>query len=359
MSNNFITTYVLKITTGCNLRCKYCYSSEKKGFASRIDKSVLEKLFTGITRLPSKRIQFIWHGGEPLLVGKSFFSEVLQLQRRILGSEFEVINNVQTNGTLLDEGWIDFLFQNNFGIGISIDGPEDIHNLNRVSVPGYDTHTKVMEAVSNLTRRGYPTSVCCVVTKQTLNRAREIYEFFCELGVKEFDPIPCLPYKTNDKSKDLAVDPLDYAKFLIDLFDIWFAQDNEEISIRYLSNVLQGISLGHSSLCKLAGTCASFLSITPKGDVYPCDSFIGYSEYLLGNLQHETLETIVEGYNYARFIGDMSETITECAECDWFRLCKGGCSFQRYIGSSIYNNESYYCLSNKLLFQHIRSVLNM
>jgi len=347
-------TLIVKVVQGCNLRCTYCYAAPAEYHSIRVmSVEVVERLIREALSAAVYRVEFCWHGGEPLLAGRDFFAKAIALQNRYKLPSQIVINSIQTNGTLIDEEWIDFFEANGFGAGVSLDGPSFWHDRQRPFANGGGSHAQVMRAIHLWRARGQSIPVLCVVTSATADKARDLFSFFIDAGVRDIDFLPC--FKTNrmqNKAYDSVINAHEFTDFMIEMFDLWWQTDNPAIRIRYFENVLQGLFGGQPTLCKFAGTCHHFLTIDIDGTVWPCDSFMGENDFAFGNIFDTKLEEILAGKRRLRFIANSKKINRKCVCCKWFSICKGGCTYYRYMQRGRFDDKDYYCPAR--IFEHIR-----
>jgi len=285
---------IVKVVSGCNLRCTYCYAGN---YHSRLpyvmSREVLERLVRESLSIAPGRVEFCWHGGEPLLAGQEFFSEAISFQNQYKSPEHKIVNSLQTNGTLADEAWIEFLEENDFGTGVSIDGPAAMHNQQRPFISGAGSHEQTLQAIRLWQERNHSIPILCVVSSTTAKHPIELFEFFVGAGIRSMDFLPCS--KINHSTGQLfdgGVSPQEYADFMVEVFDQWWQLDDPTIRIRYFENVLQGLLGGQPTLCKFAATCAQFLTVDTDGTVYPCDDFVGEDQFAFGNILETDLKII-------------------------------------------------------------------
>ena len=275
-----------------------------------------------------KRITPIWHGGEPLLAGIDYYREICAVQKSLtekLGIAF--LNNVQTNATLIDDEWASFFRENNFHVGVSLDGPKEIHDLHRKNFAGEGSFDKTMRGINILKEHGFHPGVICVVNKDNIALPDELFNFFYDNG---------LPFKTNDCTKSvsgkiddtLQVEPDSYSLFLLRIFDLWIEKNDPNYRVAPIDNFVKGM-LGHkTNICKLNGGCQQNLSFDINGDVYPCDGYLGENQ-VLGNFLSEEISSIVGKALFSkRFIEDRKTVIANCGSCKMTQLCNGFCMRQ-------------------------------
>jgi len=349
--------YIVKVTGNCNLYCRYCYFRRRcpKVPTAPLNEDLAVSLIEQAVELSPKRVWFIWHGGEPLLRGLPFFERVVKCQQeqtRIKNTRFR--NGIQTNGTLLSAEWLDLLEAGNFHIGISVDGPKEVHNKNRVYRSERGSFDEVMRAVELMQTRQIHFGALAVVTQDSLDRAEEIYRFFVNSGLKGFDFLPCV--ERNLETGNLtsySVTTREFANFMIQVFDLWMQDDDPSIRIRYLINMMTGLLGGKPSSCKFNGSCGSYITIQPDGSVYPCDNFAGIEEFRLGSLVETPLREILANERRQKFLTWVSATKTSCASCNYLPFCQGGCSWHSYNSGAESSGRNYFCATRKRTFAYL------
>ncbi len=360
-------TVIIKPTHGCNLSCKYC-CVEKGAEHGRMSLRTLEKAIEQVMRLPGRdRIRWIWHGGEPALMGQGFYEEVVKLQLRYR-NEHLLSNGVQSNATLIDDRFLDFLLDNNFGLTTSLDGPEEIHNLTRVYPDGRGSFSDVWSFVQEVRKRrinkgikngrgANGIGVICVLSKNNINFIERIYEFFRENKMAfKLNPIINVGRAADDPS-GLAIGESDYGIALVKLFNKWFYEKDVGFDVNPLSDILRALVTNQVGSCQFGRSCReSFISIGPLGDVYPCGRFGGVKEYWLGNINEKSLIDIIRSEKHQK-MDIKSKVIDDCKNCDYQKLCNSGCMYNAYLGNGAADAKDPYCASYKLLFECVNSAL--
>ena len=273
----------------CNLDCEYCYYLEKQALYPgkarfRMSEKLLEIYIEQyIQSQPGPVVHFAWQGGEPTLMGLDFFRKVVELQRKYLPQGWRVTNALQTNGTLLTPEWCEFLRENDFLVGISIDGPAQFHDHYRVDKKQRPTHVKVMQGLRLLQEHRVEYNVLCVVNSVNVKHPLEVYQFFKEHGVKHLQFIPLVEKLGVAGVSHRTVPPKEFGLFLAAIFDEWVRHDVGEIFIQIIEECF-AVWLGHrAQLCIFAETCGRALAMEHNGDLYSCDHFVA-PEYKLGNI---------------------------------------------------------------------------
>jgi uncharacterized protein len=337
----------VKTSSACNMACRYCdadiYSHKRISF--QVLAHVVKKaLKTG------SDVQFIWHGGEPLLLGKEFYRKAVWLQQRFKLPQQRVINSLQTNGTLLDEGWLDFFDQADFSIGLSLDGPAQLHDKNRVLANGHGSFEKVMRGARLLKERNREFGVLAVVNEDTIRLgAKEFFRFFVDNGLKKFGLLCQHPAINAGRSE--YVSRHTQSRFLRDVFDLWLAEDDPEVCIRELDSILRRLIGGQHTTCVLAGGCiGKYFAIDPDGSVFHCDEFMFDQTYNLGNIQTIDFETL-QGGDKIRYLDRENDENIRTLDCPWVSVCNGGCPKDRYLNRIF--NPTARCCGFADLIEHI------
>jgi uncharacterized protein len=330
-------TLIIKVVSTCNLACRYCdaniYSNRRMSLdtVSQIIKKALDY---------ADYVEFIWHGGEPLLMGIQFYEKVVELQKRYRREGQIIINSLQTNGTLISQEWVDFFKANDFKVGVSLDGPPEVHNANRVFRNGQGSFEQVMRGIRLLKENGVEFGVLAVITKETVRLgAKRFLDFFIENGIFNIGILRQRPALIIGRTDALPREEFD--KFAIELFDYWYSLDDPRIRIREFDAILSRILSARSRVCIFNGDCAGkYLGITPDGDVYHCDKFMFDERYKLGNVREQTFEEMLNPKNPKLIrIRLEFEGTKKSISCKYSKICNYGCPEDRYVFSKVYNEE--------------------
>ena len=361
----------------CNLDCTYCYYLEKENLYSksgrdyRMRDDVLEAFIRQyIQAQPGEHVSFAWQGGEPTLLGVPFFERVLELQQRYADGK-KIDNAFQTNGTLLDDVWGELLAGNGFLIGLSVDGPEEIHDVYRVDKGGKPTFARVMRGLDVLKKHGVEFNTLTVINRKNSYRALEVYRFLKQIGSKYLQFIPVVeqlaeqpdanglvlikPFSRQKASvSDWSVEPLQFGRFLTSIFDEWVGQDVGRVFVQIFDVALESWANVPQSLCVFAPKCGQAMAVEHNGDLYSCDHFV-YPENRLGNILDTAMSGLVTSQHQVRF-GNAKETAlpSDCRECDVRFACNGECPKHRFgTTSSGEYGLNYLCAGYKHFFHHI------
>jgi uncharacterized protein len=371
--------HVMAKPTGsvCNIDCKYCFYLEKEKLYPdsrknwRMSDEVMElyvKQYIEAQDVPAAN--FAWQGGEPTLMGVDFYRRVIELQNRYANGK-TITNAFQTNGILLDNEWGEFLAEHNFLVGLSIDGPEEMHDRYRVDKGQKPTFEKVMQGMDVLKRHKVEFNTLTVLQNHNADYPLEVYQFLKENGSGFMQFIPIVERLAREPGDDglELVDPhfegkalvtkwsvgsAQYGHFLCKVFDEWVRNDVGRCFVQ-LFDIALGSWMGQDpSLCIFAKKCGKALIIEHNGDLYSCDHFV-YPEYNLGNVREQTIRTMVASPEQNQFGADKEETLPRyCRECDYQFACNGGCPKQRFTKTPEGEDGlNYLCKGYKMIFGHM------
>jgi uncharacterized protein len=369
----------------CNLSCAYCFYLEKQALFSpgeqyRMSDDVLSAFITRyITSQPTPVVEFVWQGGEPTLLGIDFFKRVIKLQKPF-AKQKTITNSLQTNGTLLTEKWCRFLKKHNFTVGLSLDGPQEIHDRYRCDRKGNGSFDKVMQGLKLLREHKVAYNVMACVARETARKPLDVYRFLRDQGVEfiQFSPVvermpdarsrrhglrlaePASLGKDEQQTEvtPWSVIPDEYGDFLIDIYEEWVRHDVGRVFVMNFEWALNAWIGNPSPVCIHAKQCGRSLALEHNGDVYACDHCV-YPEYRLGNILTEALPDLAQRSQRSGF-GVSKETALPrwCRECDVLAACQGGCPKHRF--AKTYYGEPglhYLCPGYRKFFLHIRKYL--
>ncbi|MFA5258846.1 MAG: radical SAM protein [Candidatus Pacearchaeota archaeon] len=344
-------TAIIETIHDCNLNCRYCYVNERaeKG---KMSYSTLENSIRELAKLstPELNLSFLWHGGEPLLMGLDFYRQALEIQRR---SEIRggLENSIQTNGTLINEETAKFFSENNFSVGLSLDGPKELNDRTRLYKTGESTFYDVMHAIETLRKYSVEPRVIVTLNKQNIGEVDSIYQFLKQNKIgAAFNPL----VKSGNAVKnyqDLEISPTEFNKAKSNLFDTWFNDDNP-VSLGCIEDFFKNLLSGNCfHYCTFSPSCQEeFLSIGPLGDVYPCGEFSGINGFRYGNINEDSIEEIFAS-PLRKKLTQRAEHIEECKGCNYQKSCGGGCMSNAYSYTGDVFSRDPYCQTYKTLFQ--------
>jgi uncharacterized protein len=328
------TVLVMKATRLCNLRCTYCHAW-KEGPNQVMTFAVLAKATRDILRSEARRVTFAWHGGEVTILPISFFKKALWLQRMFAREGQSLANVIQTNATRLTDDWITLFKAGNFKVGVSIDGPREIHDSRRLTKTGQPTWEKVRTGITRLRDAKLGWGALVVVDREVAQfGAKALLDSLCEVGISDVALLNVIPDNSNSQaaSKDYLPWPV-YIEFLSDIFRYWWPQYRDKIKIRELDSLINNLN-GHApNTCVLAGDCmGQYLTVEPNGEISACDKYIGDREFEFGNILQSDLNTLLgNSRNLARARNDANLEVAKMTDCKYLPVCRGGCPHDRRL----------------------------
>jgi len=340
----------------CNLDCRYCFykcrSPEIGQGRQRMTDSVLERLVADYLKLRFEQSSFAWQGGEPMLMGLDFYKRVVELQKQY-GSTGQLVSNaLQTNAVLLDEKWCRFFQENQFLVGISIDGPKEFHDYYRVDHSGAGTFDKVLGAIKLCKEQKVEFNVLVLINNLNAGHPDKLFDFFLDLGIRYLQFIPCVERDpATGQIADFSVAPAMYGAFLCRLFDRWYESGPTKISIRDFDSVLSYCLTRHHTICTFSRQCSQYIVVEHNGDCFPCDFFVK-PEWRLGNILDTPVEKLAASSKKRDFARAKQKLCNKCLLCSHLALCRGGCMKDKNALDTNWNTETYFCESYRRFFEH-------
>jgi uncharacterized protein len=347
----------------CNLDCQYCYYLEKERLypetrSFRMPDDLLEEyIVQQIAMAPGSEVLFSWHGGEPTILGLDYFRRIVELQRAHCPAGTHIANSIQTNGVLLTEEWCRFFAAEKFGVGLSLDGPRELHDAYRATKDRRATHRQVMQGYRLLRRHRIPVDLLCVVHAQNVQQPLEVYHFFKEIGAQYLSFIPLVEPRPGAPGgvSGRTVPAEAFGRFLCAIFDEWVRHDMGRIMVQIFEEAARPAhGLGHS-LCIFRPTCGDVPVVEHNGDFYQCDHFVTPG-HRLGNIRETPLVELLESPAQDAFGRAKQEALPGyCRACDVRTMCNGGCPKDRIIQAP--DGEpglNYLCAGYRRFFTHCR-----
>jgi uncharacterized protein len=313
----------------CNLRCTYCYEGVKgeRLEKARMRDSTLEAIIGDVLAQARGAVQFIWHGGEPLLAGIELFRRGLNFQRQHNVNGCRIVNTVQTNGLLIDDVWLGFFKENGFNVGISIDGPGEMHDRFRIHPSGRGTYAETCKVVRRLKAAGFDVGAISVVTANSALHSRDLFETLRSMGITAYDIHP--NFGRGTRPDDAPVQPKAFSDFVIELFDLWLASGDTSIRIRTFDDVYQGLVGYRPSTCYFSGRCTGILGFEATGEAVPCTRPFDRVKYSFGNIHSTPLEAIKRSARLEAFRIEDFRAQANSRKCPWYHICHNGCPQHR------------------------------
>ncbi|MEY4767667.1 MAG: hypothetical protein RL637_306 [Pseudomonadota bacterium] len=357
-----LQSIVLKpIGAFCNLRCHYCFYLDKQHLYPGSPSHHRMKEPTLIAMIEqmfdcSPNPTFVWQGGEPTVIGLDFFQQAIEIQKHYAkGRRF--FNSLQTHGMLLNSDWVEFLQKENFLVGLSLDGPEFIHDHYRVDTAGKGTFQTVYQNALLMQQAKVEFNVLATISDYAVQFPQQIYQFFADnhFLFMQFSPVVELDPNSPQQAAAYTVDPIEYGKFLYQVFESWekdfdYSRLKQKTSIRWFDSVLQtyvGITPDH---CIFHKTCNDYLVLEHNGDIFSCDFFVEMDRKL-GNIHQISLSQAFKSPQHIAFGLEKAHLNQECRECEWLKQCYGGCIKDR-LRDPKDQGHNHFCESYRYFFRH-------
>ncbi len=340
----------------CNISCDYCYVTEKHGHFMSID--LAQRVIRQVMAYndPGVATNIYWHGAEPLLVGIEYFQTIFAWARQEYGLD-TIHHHIQTNGLLLNETWFDLFILEHVTVGVSLDGPADIHDTHRKTRNGHGTFQTVFDNIMAARRKKLFFDALCVINRTTLGREDELFDFFAEHRI-DFGFEPIVP-ETDWARRALSITPDEYAQVAIRLFDRWLFQPEGRVRMvvppyHFATAILQG---GHTN-CTFSPACSQrYLAVSPNGVVHSCIMFARQPQYAFGNLAIDELDKVLNSPLRLRSLIPRVSQIEKCRTCEWAALCNAGCPHHAFAFHGTTMAPDWYCESYKQIFAHAQEVM--
>lgn len=351
--------------SACNLSCDYCFFLKKErlypGSPFRMPDDVHDAYIRQLLEAhQTPEVTIAWQGGEPTLMGLDFFRRSVALQKRYQKPNTRLENTFQTNGILLDDEWCRFFHENNFLIGLSLDGPRELHDTYRKDKGGHGTFDRVMRAARLLQKHKVEFNILCTVNAKNADHPLEVYRFFRdELGANYIQCIPVVErdnengFQEGNKVTDRSVRPDQWGRFLIEIFDEWVGRDVGQTFVLNFDGALAGWLDRAGTVCIFGPTCGQGTALEHNGDLYSCDHFVE-PNYFLGNILKTPMVDLVASDQQRKFGQDKRDTLPQyCRNCEFIHICNGECPKNRFIETPDGEQGlNYLCEGYKAFFAH-------
>lgn len=370
----------------CNLACGYCFYRPKEalypGASYRMSRAVLTRFIeeTLAAHPQDGEVVFAWQGGEPTLMGLDFFEEAVAMINDRRSSQQRVAHTLQTNGTQLDAAWCQFLAKHHFLVGLSLDGPQVLHDTYRVDMRRRGTFDRVRAAYDELVHHGVDVNLLCAVHAANADCPLDVYRFFRDdLAARYLQFIPIVereeePRRSLEESASVhpgpvespvrahahprSVTPGQFGRFLTEIFDEWVRRDVGRVFVQLFDATLANFAGEPSSLCVTSETCGTALALEFNGDVYSCDHYVD-AEHRLGNLQQQRLPAMIDSSEQQRFGRSKRDSLPrQCRDCSVRFACHGGCPKDRFATTS--DGEAglnFLCAGYRHFYQHVTDAM--
>lgn len=345
-----INHIIFKATGNCNLNCDYCYyvNAIPRRYKVNFPEDKLDLFFEKVADY-NKDIYISWHGGEPLLQKISFYQKAQDLAAK---HGISLHQSLQTNGTLVNEEWAKFFSEYQFSIGLSIDGDQKLNDQSRKLKSGNGSvYNKLLKSIDLLSKNKAKFGALVVINPDADGKA--VFDHLLGLGIKSFDILlPKIQWETKDKPDFNKI-----SKYIISMFDTWFALDDPTIEIRWFENILAKLTGHFGNLCSMYSKCGNHVTIEPNGEIGLCENYreVGHDYYLTGyNILEDTFFN-VDKY-YEKNLYPRIKLAEKCRQCEWLSICNGGCPYERFKNGDILHNV--YCDVHYQVISHINQFVN-
>lgn len=356
----------------CNLHCKYCFynnvtENRKEKSYGMMSYETLDTLVKKAFEYTDKLVGFTFQGGEPTLAGLDFYKQLISLQEKYNTKKIQVNNAIQTNGMIIDDEWSEFLAKNKFLVGLSLDGPKEVHDQNRININGIGSYKRIEKTIESFNKYKVEYNILAVVTKSVARHVEKIYKYYSKNSFEYLQFIPCLDDLGEEAGKNpYSLTPEAYCDFLKRLFDLWYVdfKAGKKISIRMFDNIIQMLLGLHPEACDMSGHCSANLIIEADGSCYPCDFYV-LDKWNMGNITVNSIKDLLQGEKAKRFVDSSLEIPEDCGKCEFISLCRGGCRRHYEPVDKKSLGRNYFCLAYKnfyrytiLRFQEIARMIN-
>ena len=342
-----ISVLIKPASSLCNIRCKYCFYAnisslrDVKSHGKMKDettKRMIENIFVDLDN--GDELTLVFQGGEPTLAGISYYKKLIKFVED-QPKKVNVHYSIQTNGMIINERWCQLFKANKFLVGLSIDGTQKSHDLNRVDTKNYGTFQRVLRTKKLFNKYGIEYNVLCVLTSSLAKEAEKVYQFIKENNINYVQFIPCLDDLNVAERNDYAISPKDFAMFYQQFFKLWMEdlRSGIFISIKLFDDIFNLMINRRISACGLVGSCLVQNIIEADGSVYPCDFYV-LDEYRMGYIQEKSIRKLFEHHNAKKFICERAAIPSRCKRCSFFQVCRGGC---KRMTDAVYVDKQGYC----------------
>ncbi|MBQ2527709.1 MAG: anaerobic sulfatase maturase [Spirochaetales bacterium] len=341
----------------CNLRCRYCFYEDESENRNQkcygiMDFDTADKLIASAVEATCENalISVGFQGGEPTVAGLDYFRHFIEEEKKYPKRRFS--HSIQTNGYALDEEWAVFLAENNFLVGISVDGYRDLHDLHRLTPSGEGSFDRISENLELLKKHNVEFNALCVVTEQCTKRPHRVYNRLKDMGFSYLQFIACLDPIGKDRGKEsYSLSPESYGRFLCATFDDWYNEwkNGTFTSVRQFDDYIHLLTGVLPSSCAALGKCGTYLVVEADGSLYPCDFYV-LDEWCVGKIGQTSVIQAINSEKAKAFRSDNGRRPEQCMSCSWLPLCHGGCKRDITFTGNV--PENYFCPSYRFFFEY-------
>jgi uncharacterized protein len=340
----------------CNLNCTYCFYRNppvggKGDHSRRMSGKILEQVISSYMRTNQPHHIFSWQGGEPTLMGIDFFQWAVTLQEKYGKGGSLVSNGIQTNGILIDDRWAVFFEKYKFLVGVSLDGPQYIHDVYRKYKNGSGSYKDVIKSIECLKRNNAEFNILTLVNSANVTKGKEVYRFLCENGLFYHQYIPCVEFDREGNALPYSITAEKWGDFLCEIYDEWIKTGVHEVSIRLFDSILVYLVTRQYTICSMAGECSQYFVVEFNGDIYPCDFFVR-KDLKIGSIDGGDWRHFRKSPVYTNFAHQKSKWNNKCSRCKYNLFCSGDCLKNRFYIKKNPTQLSWLCKGWKAFFNH-------
>lgn len=345
---------VKPVSAVCNLDCAYCFYLDREADpyqslpARQMSLETLERLVDTFLFYSYPNSVLAFQGGEPMLAGLKFFEKLIEFEKQYGRDGQSVSNSIQTNGILIDEDWCELFGEYHWLVGVSLDGPQEMHDAYRRNKAGQGTWRQVMRGIETLNSNQVEFNVLCVLSQANVGKPKEVYRFFRGLGVDYIQYIPLAEFDGDGNALPPSITPEQYGRFLTETFELWWPE-RRKARIRGFDNLAEALAGRKPGDCSLHETCDSYCVVEFNGDVYPCDFFVE-REWMLGNVMVDSWAEIARRERRHGFAAKKALAAAECQACEYQPICRRGCPKYRYGPRRRFEDLDYFCAAYKAIY---------
>lgn len=352
---------IVKVTRHCNLRCSYCYDW-RSGPEQRMPFRVAARMTAAaLGDQEHQAVEFLWHGGEPTLVPAEYFEKVMVVQARLRRPGQTVVNSIHTNALNINQRWVDLFRRHNWHVGISVDGPRQVHDRYRLDAAGRGTLDRALRGYAVLRSEGLGVGVIAVVDRSTLALGPEaLFDFMVDVGIDSYGVNFAMPDPQPDAPPGTAVahyiTTKERTEFLIGLYDRWRANGDARIGIREIDTVRQRLAMIPGSLpCTYGGNCfGNLYTVEANGDVNHCCYLLGDPRYRWGNILRQDFAAIRRSHNMRTIVAERADEESALQTCPEVAVCQGGCPMETYMSARHDPEPLIGCCGQAEFIRHVR-----
>lgn len=350
-----ITSLLIKpVSAVCNLDCAYCFYLDReadpyKALPARLmTEETLERMVDTYMFYSYPNSVFAFQGGEPALTGLRFYEKLVEFQKQYGRDGQNVSNALQTNAIVVDESWCDLFHEFHWLLGVSLDGPQEMHDLYRYDKGGRGTWKQVMRGVEVLQKKKVEFNILCVLSQANVDKPKELHRFFKGIGVDNVQYIPLSEFDADGARMPFTITPEQYGRFLCEMFELWWP-DRRKFRIRFFDNLAEALAGMRPGSCTMHETCDSYVVVEYNGDVYPCDFFVE-ADWKLGNIMLDSWSEIARRKKRYEFAGNKTIQHPSCRDCEWLSICRHGCPKFRHAPRRRFEDLDCFCQTYKMIY---------